>query len=303
MTKDQAIANVYAQGYNPNLKIELTDEKKLKDFLRNLSGLCDGYNGHHKNWLLTANTATTEEASNYFKAIGMSGDEMTNLKGAINRQHNLDELNSPNNKTLKDFAHEFVEITTNYNDSVGKVVPDIGTFGQTDEMASIKGDIWSGSMENGDLYANIDSMNIYNRVKKGNSRDFMKIVTDYNLSVVKGETDRGDEYCANYGNGDIEKGKQRIKDIVSNWNPGTELVKENNIKTEFKYSLEQSSEANILNSVIMSGDTSRVEAIIDDMQEKTRRFNDRVVSSTKQIDKSFTKFYNIVHIDIDNGEK
>ena len=71
----------------------MTDEKKLKDFLRNLSGLCDGYNGHHKNWLHTTNTATTEEASNYFKTIGMSGDEMTNLKGAINRQHKLDELN------------------------------------------------------------------------------------------------------------------------------------------------------------------------------------------------------------------
>lgn len=166
-------------------------------------------------------------------------------------------------------------------------------------MASIKGDIWSGSMENGDLYANVDSMNIYNRVKKGDIKDFMKIVTDYNLSVVKGETDRGDEYCANYGNGDIEKGKQRIKDIVSSWNPGTELVKENNIKTELKYDLEQSAEANMLNSVIMSGDTSQAEDIIDDMQDKEKDFKDKSQEATNKINEAFTKFYDITHIDVE----
>lgn len=204
----------------------------------------------------------------------MSDDEIDALSKAVYEQHNHDTDGK------KDFAHEIIEIASYLNkDSIGKKsIIDIGSFGEKLEMSNFKGDIWSGSMTDSDLNSNIDSTNIYNRMKKDINRDFMDLYIDYNRSVLNGTINKGEEFCENYGGGDILAGKTEIKRRVLSWSPVAEYDTDK-YKYTIPYVKEQVRDGLVLNAY-MNGDPGlqhtkeQVDDIIKDMNDSTNAYTD-----------------------------
>ncbi|NMM63547.1 hypothetical protein HBE96_12850 [Clostridium sp. P21] len=288
MTKEQAMARASLLRYNPNLKIELTDEQKLKEFLKNLSTL-GTYHGFL--WECVDNAPTENEAKDYFKEMGMSAEEVNNLKKIMVTQHSHDKVGK------KDFAHEIVEIASYLNAGAGggRLLADAGNFGHTNEMASIKGDIWSGSMSDSDLYANIDSVNIYNRAKNNKYSDFMSTFTNYNTSVASGKINRANEYCANYGDGDIEKGKQKIKNIIESRSPGGEFLT-HEPQDAINYGWSQMKDEIALTIAKHTKTKGEVDKMIHDIDKSADDYIQNMKDKESDIKSAKHKFYNCLGI-------
>lgn len=205
-------------------------------------------------WKATGNIPSTKEAMKYFQSVGMSEDEIRDLVIAINRQHgNTSEdtfekygiditKSSLNNygynehqKNMlegegKDFAHEIVQLAIFSNSgNVNrkglriKDIIDVANAGKTNEMSSYKGDIYSTRMDKGDVLSDLDGNNIYNRMI--NSTDnLMNVYNNYNESVLNGETNRAEEFYKHYGDGDIEKGKEEVRNIIDGWSIGSDYI-------------------------------------------------------------------------------
>lgn len=274
-------------------KYELTDTDRIRDFLTNLCSL-SVYNNFQ--WSLVANSPSADEAKEYFKGIGLNDDEITRLTNIIEHQHN------PDTPGKKDFAHEMVEIAAYLNEygSLGRLVIDAGAFGQTDQMASMKGDIWSGSMSDSDMISNIDSMNLFNRALKNKDTDFLDLFVDYNKSVLDGKINRAEEYCANYGDGDVEKGKQKIKDIMESWTPVAEYDT-GKPKITIKYVLDQFKKGLALNAYMTSDPSlnythDQVEDILNDMNKDNKNYKEDITDINNLIEDAKKQLYEYLEI-------
>ncbi|HCW52245.1 MAG TPA: hypothetical protein DG753_00570 [Clostridium sp.] len=274
-------------------KYELTDTDRIRDFLTNLCSL-SVYNNFQ--WNLVASSPSADEAKKYFKGIGLNDDEITRLTNIIEHQH------TPDTPGKKDFAHEMVEIAAYLNEygSLGRLVIDAGSFGQTDQMASMKGDIWSGSMSDSDMISNIDSMNLFNRALKNKDTDFLDLFVDYNKSVLDGKINRAEEYCANYGGGDVEKGKQRIKDITESWTPVAEYDT-GRPQITIQYVIDQFKKGLALDAYMKSDPGlnythDQVEDIVNDMNKDTKNYKDDITDMNNQIEGAKKQLYEYLEI-------
>lgn len=273
---------------------ELTDTDRIRDFLTNLCSL-SVYKDFK--WNLVAGSPGAEEAREYFKGIGLSNEEVDSLTKIIKNQHENDTDGK------KDFAHEMVEIAAYLNKygSLGRLVIDAGSFGQTDEMASMKGDIWSGAMSQSDMISNIDSMNVFNRALKNKDKDFMEIFVDYNESVLSGKTNRGNEYCANYGDGDIEKGKERIKKIMESWSPVAEYDTGKH-KITIPYLLDQLKDGFVLDAYMKSDPgfkytEDQVKDVVNEMNNSTVQYGKDIKQVDDKIKDAKEQLYYFLDID------
>lgn len=227
----------------------------------------------------------------------MSDDEIDALSEAVYEQHIHDTYGK------KDFAHEAIEIASYLNkDAIGKKsIVDVGSFDETLDMSNYKGDIWSGAMSDSDLNSNIDSTNIYNRMQKDVNRDFMDIYTDYNRSVLNGTTNKGEEFCKNYGGGDMEAGKTEIKRRVLTWSPVAQYDTGEYQQT-IPYAKEQIKDGLKL-SAYMDMDPSlqytrdEVDKTIKDMNDSTTQYDLKIAEQNEKIKKTRNQFFDALGIE------
>lgn len=236
------------KSYNLFKKNEtmLSRREFIHKYFAYICGLSFAYNGNHNNWLLTAGIPSYNKAYKYFMDLGLSDDEVTNLVISINMQHGLytkenflkydidldkydfndyeNHTSFANSKLLKDFTHEIVEIATfAYPSYKSKILADLGSFGYANEMSSYKGDVWSQSMPADDYRANIDAINIYNKLINSD-KDVLDIFVNYNADICTNSLNRVEELYKYYGDGDLDVGRDKIIHILDVWSPANELI-------------------------------------------------------------------------------
>lgn len=248
-TEDECLLLLKSYYLFKDSEIALDRRKFIHKYFSYICGLSFSYNGNHKSWLLTGGIPSYDKAFKYFRDLGLSNEEVCNLVIMLNMQHanyseedflqygidlnkySFSEYNYENHTSfanpnlLKDFAHEMVEIATfAYPACSTKFFVDLGSFGHANELSSYKGDVWSQSMPADDYRANIDAINIYNKLLNNPNKDMIKILVDYNSDVCDNSINRAEELYKYYGKGDIDKGRESVIDILDRWSPANELI-------------------------------------------------------------------------------
>lgn len=91
------------------------------------------------------------------------------------------------------------------------------------EMVSFKGDIYSGRIETPDKYADVDAINIY-KFMTANSGNVVNTYANYHKEVNDGSINRAQEFLSAYGDGDIDKGKEKVRSIIERESVGTGML-------------------------------------------------------------------------------
>lgn len=155
-------------------------------------------------------------------------------------------------------------------------------------------------MSDSDMISNIDSMNLFNRALKNKDTDFLDLFVDYNKSVLDGKINRAEEYCANYGDGDVEKGKQKIKDIMESWTPVAEYDT-GKPKIAIKYVLDQFKKGLALNAYMTSDPSlnythDQVEDILNDMNKDNKNYKEDITDINNLIEDAKKQLYEYLEI-------
>jgi hypothetical protein len=87
-----------------------------------------------------------------------------------------------------------------------------------------KGDVYSGSMGPDDILSDIAAVNLYNRMMNSENGNFWQVMTEYNIGESNGSINSVDEFLKYYGDGDIEKGLEYIKNTLDDPSIGTSQV-------------------------------------------------------------------------------
>lgn len=184
----------------------------VHDFVANMAGLCDSYGGKFIFGFVDG-IPESEKAQKYFKKLGLSEVEVSDLTDAVNKQH-IGELNT-NAQEDKDFAHEMAVYAGYFNDSLHRVILDMGIIqfitGDLETLNSYKGDVYSTSMGYDDMNADIDAFNVYMSYTKGKDQDFFEVLTEYNKGILNSEINRAESFLENLGNGKADIGLENLK--------------------------------------------------------------------------------------------
>lgn len=237
---EKVLMNQYGLTANEARIISLAQSaylKKSKDiseheFLAMIATLCDNYRSTR--WSLTAGTGTKEEAEEFFKKLGLTDNEIKELYNTINNQHSrVSSGETAVSDRKRDFAHEMIALSIFTNPSVTGKMPnpivtpkgylDLIMGGQLNQFSSYKGDISSGRFGVDDMQSDTDVTNIYNRSVNNNS-SVMSEFTKYNNQLSNGEVNRAEEFLKTLGNGDIESGKEVLKNQINSYTGGDEYM-------------------------------------------------------------------------------
>lgn len=101
------------------------------------------------------------------------------------------------------------------------ITSNLGNSHFTNEEISWKGDYDSGRFDQTDIRSDMDSMNINNRIHKEKPNNLLSTQTKYFNDITKDKEVRQKEFYGNYGNGDIEKGKERVREILHKSTPAS----------------------------------------------------------------------------------
>lgn len=149
----------------------------------------------------------------------MTPEGVEQLEQAINNQHQNSQLG-------KDFAHEIIQFSIFSNDDslfhtlAGPMIGNLSALG------SYKGDVYSTRMGIDDMNSDLDANNIYNRFNfnSGKKEDLLRTFTEYNMSVLQGDTNRAQEFLSNMGDGDIEAGLEKLKKELDHVDIGAQYI-------------------------------------------------------------------------------
>lgn len=187
----------------------ISRQKKIHHIFSVLAALCDNYSGEAFRWKVSAGVASTSIAKNHLKKLGMSSEEVAFLYKAINKQHQ----STGNEKLNKDFAHELVQYAIFADNSLVHNILD-GLIGNMNALGSYKGDVFSTRMGKDDMNSDLDATNIYNRMIS-NNKDLFDTILEYNSGVKNGHINRFAEFLEFYGEGNVAKGLEYIKDDLN----------------------------------------------------------------------------------------
>lgn len=240
-------------------------EEQLHEYFSNLSALCLDYSGSDLKWSLVAGTPKSLDAIKFFTdTLKMTSEETIDLMVSINKQHggagddaytnagfcmegscnhnceiqyhpkeseywskkNTDykSMASPN-KYQKDFAHEIIQYAVFSNPSLSKDLVDFATFDNIDFLSSFKGDVYSGALDDIDKISDIDAINTYKYFLKNTGNNIFTDIAIYHDRVDSGEINRAEEFYKNFGGGDVEKGKEKLKKSLDKETFGTLFLK------------------------------------------------------------------------------
>lgn len=193
----------------------LTYEEKIHKFFGCLAAFHEGYSGSDTKFKVVCGTPTQEEAKKFFKSIGYTDDEIKRMCDAIENQH-AGKVGNGN----RDFVHECVIITEMAYSGAVKMGLDV--IDDPDALISYKGDIYSRSMGKDDINSDIDAMNLYNRIK--NSSNPMEAMNEYYEGCNNGTINPSEEFLKNYGDGDAEKGLEKVEKIIDQKSIATDTL-------------------------------------------------------------------------------
>lgn len=184
-------------------------------------------------WEIAAGVYSRTEELKVLKEIGFSEAAARTLRGSL-RKANKD-ING-NKKSVNDFVHAMASLAVILNPNVGsKSVLRLGTginvfaftspatnvfsFAKasvTDEnvksAATYRADIASGSISKADLNADIDAINLFNRLDSGAS--ITTVMNEYANSLKDGGN-RAREIAQSLGNGDEKAGKKKFVETLN----------------------------------------------------------------------------------------
>lgn len=175
-------------------------------------------------WKGICGTVDEKELNKMYQKYGLSVVEIKILVDSVTTQHRQNEVK-------KDLAHEAIQIAafTNKNwtpwPSFTNAVHNMArAFNKNyrddqfylNEEISFKGDVDSGRYDDSDFNSDLDAINVYQRMKNASIDDIFKVQAQYNDGLRKNTVNRVQEFYQNYGNGSVEKGKARVKEIIEN---------------------------------------------------------------------------------------
>ena len=204
--ESRLILQAYRLLSNEAKRLGLSRQQQIHHVFSKMAALCDAYSGEKPIWEAAARHPSTEEAKLHLIELGMGKNDTEALYKAIMRQYNsqVDEI---------DFAHELAVISIAAEDFI--INNTVDEFADLTAVGSYKGDVFSASMPPDDMNADVDGINVYNRMLSGN-KGFFDILIEYNEGVKDGTINRVDEFLRFYGDGDTKKGLQYIKDDLLN---------------------------------------------------------------------------------------
>ncbi|MDF7640507.1 hypothetical protein PT279_02730, partial [Bifidobacterium sp. ESL0784] len=193
-----------------------------------------------KLWGIAANTMSHDQLISMLAAIGYPKGKKDNPKIGtaeyfINDMLLFHQGKDEHEKILKhpakvDFVHEMASLAAMLNTDPKSALYHEGTSifipnplnpkmpvklpSNYREAATWGGDIASGSMDADDLHADMDAINLQQRLTEHPSQDPMKILNDYNRRVEHDPRRRADEFLGNYdptGGHDPDKGMAWLK--------------------------------------------------------------------------------------------
>ncbi len=205
--ESQLILQAYQLLANAAKRQGLPRQQQIHYIFSNLAALCDAYSGANLLWKLAASHPATEVAKSNLIELGMSEDDVEALYAAIMQQYESEDRET-------DFAHEMAVLSIAAEDSWLNTAADMFVADLT-AVGSYKGDVFSASMPLDDMNADVDGINVYNRMLTSN-KGFLDVLIEYNEEVRNGTINRVDEFLRFYGDGDAQKGLQYIKDDLLN---------------------------------------------------------------------------------------
>ncbi len=230
---------------------DLNNKEKIHEYFKNMAGLCINYSGSATRWKLSG-LPSTKETINYFKEIGLTTQEISDLFALINKQHsdnnnfetmlgnqikkdekiilgedflyskNFDYDYKKGTMQDKDFAHELVQYAIFSSDTL--FVKKIGhIIGDYNNLISYKGDVFSTRMEKDDMNSDLDAINIYNLFIDSNN-SFLDIMTKYNNQIINNDINRAEEFLKYFGNGNVDKGLEYVEKDLSTFDIGSHYI-------------------------------------------------------------------------------
>lgn len=199
-------------------------------YARYLAGMTDKYGGPL--WQTAGGVPDTPELNALLEALGYKPDKQGKYKLVtdMNAAHG--------NGDGVDFMHEMGALACMLNNRPGAGVYHIGTSSRepvtipgthtpmagpdrqpiyrTDEWykesATWGGDIASGNAPKSDLISDIDIINIDDRIEANPNADPQAIISQYYNDINSHKADRVTLFCAHYGDGNPDKGRQYLHD-------------------------------------------------------------------------------------------
>ena len=187
----------------------LNNKEKINLFFSNMASLFSNYSGDSMLFKQMGDNPTQSNAVNFFNNLGLDGEK---LKEIVNNQYN-------NCEGKRDFAHECAIYSVMANENLQKSLA--GLVDNVDELVGFKGDIYSKSMGIDDIKSDIAAVNIYNRMLESSDGNIFAAFTDYNEGCADGTINESREFLESYGNGDAEKGMEKLIDRIDDTSFGT----------------------------------------------------------------------------------
>ncbi|MCM1183227.1 MAG: DUF4280 domain-containing protein [Roseburia sp.] len=155
-----------------------------------------------------------ETARKYFKRLGLSDQEVSELEDTVIKQHKGDF--QEDNQEKNDFVHEMAIYAGYFNGSkLHREILDMRIVqlltGDMETLNGYKGDVYSGKMGVEDMNADMDALNIYNMYTRVKGQDFFEVMTEYKRGVLDKEINRAECFLENLGDGDAEKGLENLE--------------------------------------------------------------------------------------------
>lgn len=184
----------------------LSRKEEINTYFQNIAAIVNSYSSEDK-LFKQFNVPYPKEVDIFLSGIGLSSDEIKQLRTAIVNQHELMYNNT------RDFAHEMAIWGINSSDNFKKKFADlIKSYTNVDvnNLISYKGDVFSGSMGIDDMNSDLDATNIY-QMLINSDEDLLNLIAKYNKDLLNNNINRAEEFLKFYGNGDINKGMEFIK--------------------------------------------------------------------------------------------
>ncbi|MBC1399937.1 T7SS effector LXG polymorphic toxin [Listeria fleischmannii] len=238
---DKETAKIMAKLYK-NMKKGASEDEDINKMFYNLIG---SYVYSSLAWKMTSDAYSLEEQKKLMLKYGISNKEYEKLKIEILAQHGAAGADTLNDfeayaklNGLKsgiedyyskyagktDMAHQYITTAAILDSGVRNTVTGVGAnylYGistDSDIHAGWGGDIFgtngaAPSLGNDDYKADLDAVNIANRLQSNNS-DLFKVNDNYYSGIKNGRVNRADEFLTNLGDGDREAGIKRIDDLI-----------------------------------------------------------------------------------------
>lgn len=169
-------------------------------------------------WALSAGTEGKSNTEQFLiDELGYSPKEASKVVGNLKNRQN-------DGKGTSDFLHEMGSLAAMQNPSNGHLASSLSNFTWSNGPRNQEESTWGGDIASGkagfdlkDMNADMDAINIQKRIEKAagplhlNRVDTIGIAMQYHQEIVSGKTNRADEFCANYGNGDPVKGQKWLQ--------------------------------------------------------------------------------------------